>query len=441
MNHIYLCSLLSLLLISCASGCSGHATANAQDEPITAGPPLERVIVGKPARKILRLTTTQPGRVAAFEETPLYSKLAGYVDEVLVDIGDRVKKDQPLVRLWVPELVQEARLKESLVLQAISAIDQAKASLAATEASATAKTSQVAEAEAGLARAEAQLERWNAELARMTQLAASDSVTQRLVDETRNQHLAAAASRDEASAKIESARAELAHSRALVERATADVAAAEAELQVARADWERTRTMLGYAEIRAPYDGIVTARNVDTRHFVQPAGGANNAPLVAVACSDKVRVSVDLPELEAGFLNRGDAATVRVQALANREFSAGVARDAWSLHSMNRSLKAEVDLANDDGALRPGMYALVTIVLEEAPESLVLPASSILRDGDETYVMVVDAGVVRKRRIETGLRSGQEIQITSGLSPDDAVVLNRGESLADGQPVEVVPSK
>jgi HlyD family secretion protein len=434
-------SPLFLFLLACAAGCNRAATANQEDAAKSGGPALERVVVGKAAKKSLRLETTQPGRIEAFEETPLHSKLAGYVDRVLVDIGDHVKKDQPLVSLWVPELALEVRQKESLVRQSQAAIEQAKATLRATEAAAATKASQVTEAEAGLSRASAQLERWTAELARMTQLAENDSVTQRLVDETRNQFQSATAAREETAAKIKSAQAELVHSQALAARAAADVAAAEAQLAVARANLDLAQALLQYAEIKAPFDGVVTARNVDTRHFVQPGTGANSMPLIVVAQSDKLRVTVDVPEMEAGMLSAGDKAVVRVQSLGNREFTAPVTRDAWSLNASNRSLRAEVDLPNIEGALRPGMYASVTISLAETPESLVLPATAVLRDATGAYCMIVNEGIVHKRPLETGLRSGPEIEIKSGVSQEETIILVRGDSFAEGQKVEVLPAK
>jgi RND family efflux transporter MFP subunit len=429
-----------MALLAYSAGCGGSSTAKPNEESKSSGLPLERVLAGKPKVKTLRLETTQPARIVAFEETPLYSKLAGYVDQVLVDIGDRVTKDQVLVRLWVPELVEDYKQKEAVARQAAAAIEQAKASSRAAEAAVATRVSQVHEANAGVERAVADLTHAQAELNRISELAASDSVTQRLVDEARSQYQAATANRALAAAQVKTAEAELAHTEAMTEKSRADVSAAEAQLQVARVEVEKSQILLQYAEIKAPYNGIVTARNVDTRHFVQPAAGAGK-PLVVVASNDRVRVFVDVPELEAALLDRGDPAVVRVQALGKREFGHEITRDAWSLDETNRCLRAEIDLPNPDGVLRPGMYAAVTIRLAEAPDALVLPAAAVLRDAAGPYCMAVDGAVVKKRTLELGLRSGPEVAILSGVSVDDLVVLMRGDSLADGQAVEVLPAK
>jgi RND family efflux transporter MFP subunit len=436
-SHLW--SFVLLLPIPLIAGCSRPAVATQEGMAKSAGASLERVVTGKPTKKVLRLETTQPGRIEAFEATPLHSKLAGYVESVLVDIGDRVTKDQLLVKLAIPELAIELRQKAAAMRQVEAAIEQSLANLRASEAALVAKRSQAEEAAAGVARADAQLARWTAELARIESLAANDSVTRRLVDETRNQFEAAKATQSEAAAKVQSARADVAHAEALVERARTDVSAVRVQFEAAGLDYERTAALVAYTEIKAPYDGIVTARNIDTRHFVQPAG-AGAPPLVAVARIDKVRVFVDLPELEAGMLDRGDPAVVRVQSLGNREFPAEVTRDAWSLNESNRSLRVEIDLPNTDGALRPGMYATVMIRLATTEETLTLPTTAVLRDAEGAYCVTVNDGVVRKRRITTGLRSGAEIAIREGLEPGDVVVLVRGDGLADGQKVELVSS-
>ncbi len=230
----------------------------------------------------------------------------------------------------------------------------------------------------------------------------------------------------------------MSRSLALVAQAQADLAVAKAKAEVATADRDRSQAMLQYAEIKAPYDGIVTERHVDTRHFVQPAGGSAAMPLVTVSRSDQVRVFVDVPESEAPLLDKGDKAVVRVQAIGKREFTGAVTRDAWSLDAANRSLRTEVDLPNPDGVLRPGMYATVTILLAEKPDALVLPATALVQNGDQTSCMTVAGGAVKQCNVEVGLRSGQEVEIKSGLSADDMVVTVRGESLTAGQPVEVI---
>src|SRR5262249_44944520 len=148
----------------------------------------------------------------------------------------------------------------------------------------------VAEAEAGIERAGGEYERWHAEFARMTELASKGSVTEKLVDETQHQLRASDAAQQQAKAAVESARAALRAAQANVKKSTADTTAATARRQVAAANLARSKTMLAYTEIKAPFKGVVTQRNVNTGHYVHPVTGSAAEPLLVVEQTDKVRV-------------------------------------------------------------------------------------------------------------------------------------------------------
>ncbi len=424
------------------SGCDRAAPAQqagASSDSASARSSVERVTAGPPSRKTLTRYTTQPGWVEAFEQTPLYSKIAGYVEEIGVDIGDRVTKDQTLVRLWVPEMQQDVEQQLALVAQAEAEIAQADAALVAAKAAVRTATAQVKGAEAGVGRAKADLERWTAEYERLKELAARGSVTDKLVDETRQQWRAAEAAQVEVQAAIEAAQAALEESQAKIQTAEADQKAAAARLKVAQAYLARAQTMLQYREIKAPFDGVITERNVDTKHFVQPGSG-DAKPLVVVARTDAVRVFVEVPEREAELVRwgeDGDPATVTIQALGNRSFEAKVTRTSWSLDATNRTLRTEIDIQNEEGLLRPGMYATVRIRLDQRENVLALPIAALVQDGPEPYCCLVNQGKIEHRRLELGLRAENEVEILSGINETDTVVLVRPQSLTPNQPVEI----
>jgi RND family efflux transporter MFP subunit len=277
----------------------------------------------------------------------------------------------------------------------------------------------------------------------MQQLAANGSVTQKLEAESLNQFRAAEAAQQEAAAQVDSAEAALVEGQANVEKAEADQGAAAARLKVAQADLARARTMLAYGEIKAPFDGVVTTRNVDTGHYVQPAAGGMK-PLLTIARHDQVRVFVDVPEMEAPLVNageEGDAATVTVPSLAGQLFTAKVRRTSWSLDPGNRSLRVEVDLPNEEGLLRPGMYATVAILLDKQEHVFALPLTAIVREGRDAYCCTVESGKITRRKIELGLRSGNEVTVTAGLQGTETVVMTRADSLTPGQAVEVLAAQ
>src|SRR5262249_33189394 len=156
-----------------AAGCAGPTAAQTKGQD--AGPPPEVTTV-KPERKTIRRTTDQPGQVKAFEETPLFAKISGYVVEPKVDIGDEVEKDQLLAELSVPEMDEELRQKESLVAQAQADVKQAEANFEAAQAAVNTAKAKVKVSQAAIQRAEADVARWTSELKRIEELAAAKAI-------------------------------------------------------------------------------------------------------------------------------------------------------------------------------------------------------------------------------------------------------------------------
>lgn len=429
---------LPLLGVLAAAGC-GRPTV-AQTSPGEAGAAaaesVRNVTAGKLERKSLQRTTVQPGRVEAFEEAPLFAKVAGYVEEVAVDIGDRVQEGQVLARLFVPELHDDLSQREALVSQAEAEIHQAEAAVRSAEAGRATAQAAIRQAEAGAGRVNADHQRWQSEYARVKQLADSGSVTAKLADETLNQARAAEAALVEVAAQVESAKAGLVQSEADVEKARADLQTAQARLRVAQAQLGQAKTMLGYTEIRAPFDGIVTRRRIDKGHYVQPNGGVHS--LLVVARAEVVRVFVDVPELEAPLVDPGDTAVVAVQADGGRRIEGKVTRTSWTLDATNRSLQTEIDLPNEEGSLRPGMYATASILLDQREGALAIPVTALVREGDIAYCYCVRDGKVVRTPVSVGLRSGSEYEVLDGLRGDELVVLTHAESLRDGEPVQVI---
>jgi HlyD family secretion protein len=432
-------------LLLAQSGCHRQAAATPATSAAESSAALERVTVGKPVRKTLKLSTTQPGRIEAFEAAPLHPKLAGYVQSVLVDIGDTVEKDQLLIKLSIPEMLDEVKQMEALVAQADAEITQANAAVKAAEAALDVAHAQVAQAEAGVGRAAGEFQRWQAEHGRMTELASRGSVTQKLVDETLNQLRASDAARQEAAANVQSAQASSRAAQANVKKSEADAVAAGARQKVAAANLARAKTMLAYTEIKAPFKGVVTRRNVNTGHYVHPVTGGAAEPLLVVEQTDKVRVFVDVPEMESQLVDSGskpDSATVRVQSLGEKVIMGTVTRTSRSLDTRNRSLRVEIDLPNADGVLRPGMYANVDILLDNRDNVLSLPVTAIVREGGATDCCFVESGKINLKKVELGLRSGADVEVCSGLDADQMVVLARADSLKQDQPVEIIaPAK
>jgi RND family efflux transporter MFP subunit len=388
-------------------------------------------------RRTLTFVSTQPARIEAIEQTPIHSKLPGYVAEVLVDYGDTVAAGQPLARLSVPEMEVDVAQKRSLIDQAAAEVAQSQAKKKSAESAVVTAEAQVTQAEALIARNEADVERWQSEFARYEQLAAGGSVNKQLVDETRQKLRAAQSGRTEAEAGIAAAKAALEEAKSGVAAADADIVAAKARERVAHANLQHAQTLLAYAEIKAPFAGVVTKRGVDPGHYVQPAG-AGASPLLVVARTTVARIFVAVPELEAGYVDVGDDVTISVQSLRGAEFTGKVTRTSAVLDESSRSLLTIIDIDNSEGRLRPGTYATAKIKLDEHRDVLTLPSASVVRQDKEAFCYRLIDGNATKTMIQLGLRVGEDWEVVSGLSDGDMVALNKAASLKDGQQLDVL---
>lgn len=445
--------ILLLTAAALAAGCTNSPLA----APPKATPKQAIVSVVKPERKSLRRTVEQPGTVRAYEETPIFARLAGFVQKVHVDIGDQVRgpkydakgnevePGQLLAEVAIPEMIEEARQKEALVRQAEVEVEQAKKTLLTAEANILTATALVREAEAGLEKAQGNHDRWKSESERFARLFAQRVVDEQARDETLNQFRSAAAARKEAKARIASAQAGETKSRAGRDKAEVDVRVADARLQVVRAESARLQALLRYTKLRAPYDGVITRRRIDTGHFLQPAG--NNRPedaVFVVVRLDKVRVFVEVPETDAPLVKDGAEAKVAIQALKRGEFSGKVSRTSWALEPGARTLRTEIDLPNEERRLRPGMYAYARI-FARLPEGWVLPTAALAKQGDTVVCFQLANGKAVRTPVQTGRSDGDSIEVLKKQRPgssvwtdwtgEEEVAASQVANLTDGQPV------
>jgi HlyD family secretion protein len=425
-------ALVALALLN--AGCekpTGEAAARAG----TAGaPPVARVTTVAPEQTTIRRTSEQPGQIEAVEVTPINAKLVGYVRSIAVDIGDHVTKGQVMAELRVPEVEADLKRKRAMIDQAQAEKKQAEAAVEVSRAGLASAEAKVAEVQAGVQRSDADVARWRLEFARIDQLFRERAQTGSLLDETRNKLKGAEATQEEVRAQVRSAEAALAEAKALLDKALSDVQAAIARVEVARFDAEQAEAMENYTKLAAPYDGVVTRRGIDTGQLTTP--GATGEPLFVVARSEVVTIAVGVPETDAPFVNTGDVALVRAPALVGRTFEGKVTRTSWALDSATRTLRAEIDLPNPDGVLRPGLYVYVAIVVEEHKDVLTLPSTAVFKDGEKALCVAVSGGRAHRKEIKVGLSDGKRTEVLSGLEEGERIVEANAASLADGQPVE-----
>jgi HlyD family secretion protein len=416
MNRIW---LTLLLLPSLACGCSDPKPPPAS--PIDLDPAVK--MVHAQPRNIMR-TVEQPGVIGAYERTALYAKVSGFVEKWHVDIGDRVTKGATVVRLTAPELLEQHRQMQAEVVLDKALVDQSNKQHLVAQRNVTAATEEVAQARADVKRYEADVRRWKSEVKRLTTLVGERVVDQQVLDETRRQLESSEALLEASQVLVRTRDAQRLAADATQERTKVDISAAEARVKVAEANERRLAALVDYLTINAPYDAIVSARNVNSGDFVLPASGdptqgvfslgvssSNATPLYVLNRIDPVLFIIGVPEADAAYVAPGSRARVRVPALANNEFEAQVTRTSWALNPTSRTLQAQVELPNPKGKFKPGMYAYGSVIIERS-EVRALPVSAVTQIGNQTYCYLAVNGKAVRTPVQTGVSDGSWVEVT-----------------------------
>jgi len=438
-------AIIAVLAVTILAGCGRRV------EPTTPGadatPAATKVHLVRPEWKSVARVVQQPGTVAAYEETQLHARVAGYISKIHVDIGQRVtgprhdaqgKETAPgqiLAEISVPELEQETKQKQALTLEAEAEVEQAKKAVTSAEAA-------IAIAEAAVIEARAQRDRWSSESKRVAKLVEGGTLDVQTRDETINQAKAT-------EARVLASEAAVRKAKADRDKMQADVRAAEAHVGVAKADALRAQAMLAYSKIRAPYDGIVTIRKVHTGNLVQPSGGKGEW-LFSVARLDPVRVVMAVPEVDAELVEEGAKVALDIRAAQRTPLRGSVSRVSWSLDQGARTLRTEIDMPNKDGRLRPGMYAYAKIE-SQCPGCWTLPASAVVKQGDAMVCFVVADGKAARTPVQLGRSDGILVEVLkwqSTASPaawqdwtGKELVADPAAGLSDGQTVHVTTAQ
>ena len=351
-------------------------------------------------RETIATSLSIAGQFIPYQNVELHAKVAGYIKNIYVDIGDRVHTGEVLAVLEIPELVAQ--------------VDEAKAEVHHAE-------EEIQRAQSEVLRAEADNVALHANAARLVN---TDKVRPGLIAQ---QELDDATAKDRAS-------------QARVDAAKSSLGAAKQQLAVAQADQQHYAALSNYSRIIAPYEGVVTWRFSDTGALVQ-AGTSNTSglPVVTIAQVDLLRLRIPVPESIAAKVKVGDSADVHVQA-TGEHFTGKVTRFTDSLDTSTRTMQVEIDVPNPDYHLQPGMYANVTLSAASRPNALTVPIEALQRsDNNQTTVLVLDAqNRVQSRQVQVGVESSNHVEILAGLTEGERVIVG---NLGRYQPGEVVRPK
>jgi RND family efflux transporter MFP subunit len=384
-------TLCAVTLVSGAVGCAR------QDARAEARPEAPTVAVAPVTRGDLSQALTIAAEFRAYQEIDLHAKVAGYVQNINVDVGDHVREGQLLAVLEVPELLDEEQQDQASITRAAEEVNRAQADL---------QRAQSAHDVAHLS---------------STRLAEAAKERPKLIAQ---QDLDDATGRDrEAEAQIATA--------------TAALAAARGQLQFAKANADKTRTLVGYTHITAPFTGVITHRYADKGAMIQAGTSSQTQtmPLVKLSQVDRLRLDIAVPESAVPQVRLEAPVTVRVPVM-NRTFPGTVARFADRLDTDTRTMLVEVDVPNPTGELKPGMMAEANLSLEQARGVLSVPVQALDPTAKPPIVMVVTRDhTIDPRTVTLGLQTAERVAVTGQLAEGDLVVVGAHDQLHRGETV------
>jgi RND family efflux transporter MFP subunit len=342
------------------------------------------VRVEQVTQRLGMMHVTLPATTLGFVDANIYGRASGYVLKRYVDIGDHVKKGQPLAEITAPEV-------EDQVAQYLASWQAAQAT-----------------------------QRQNA-----AQRASTD-LTSRRISILANDGWA---TKEQGDTDWYSFQAQKHATTA------AEYNAAATEQQLKYYDQQKL-----YQQVLAPFDGVITQRNIDVGSLIT-ADATGGTAMFAMTQSDVIRVWVYVPQDAAFGVKPGVEAVIRVPDMPNLTFHGKVTRIADALQPGTRTLLTEVDVTNPDDKLQPGVYCTVELKIPRQSPALIVPASAIIFDQNGMQVAVVENGVARLNKIAITADYGTEVEVNAGVKSGDRVILQPPVNLADGDKVQISPDQ
>jgi RND family efflux transporter MFP subunit len=394
--------LLLFAAVCLLSACSRHPPVQASDSKAADVP---TVAVTKATPEDLSHGLVMTAEFRPYQEVDVMAKVAGFVKEINVDVGDRVQKGQLLATLEIPEMQDDLKRADAATIRARAEVTRAR--------------DEERRAESAHAMAHLSYQRLFAVSEKKPGL-----VAQQEIDESHSRDLVA-------EAQVASAKSAL--------------AASQEQVNVNSADTQKVRTLMDYTRVTAPFEGVVTRRYADTGSMIQ-AGTASQTqamPVIKLSQNNRLRLILPVPESAVPSVHIGQQVEVKVPTL-NRTFPGKVERFAGKVALSTRTMDTEVDVLNPSLLLMPGMYAEVNLTLDRRNKVLAVPVMAVDLDANADapggvlsgQVMIVTPNNrVERRKVTIGLETSSVVEIRSGLNEGDSVVLSGRSTLQPGQEV------
>jgi RND family efflux transporter MFP subunit len=208
-----------------------------------------------------------------------------------------------------------------------------------------------------------------------------------------------------------------------------------AQLEAVRASLREVTSINDYLQIRAPFSGVISARNVNTGAYVGSAGKGAEQPMFTLQEQRRLRLSVAVPEAFSSYLKQGDEVSFRVRSMPSRLFKAKVQRQAGALDQRLRAERMEMDVQNDNKELLPGMVAEILLNLNGSDSSFAVPKTALVSSAEGTYVIRVVNGKAQRVAVHRGRDNGDAIEIAGDISDGDVILAEGSEEVRDGSAV------
>lgn len=417
---------LSLMLAALlAPGCarSGSSGDGSEEEQVRI-PVMVASAVVEPMSD--RVTVT--GSIRAQQEAAIQPQISAEVLEVKVREGDLVRAGQVLLTLERTQLESQARQARAGVAAAQARLEASRSRLEILEQGA--REEERAIARSRLEQAESALRMAAADLQRMQGLFEQGAISKQQLDAAQTSFDVARTNRDSARQSLELT--EKGPRAAEIEAARRDMEAGAAGLEQARAARAQAEELLSYTVIRSPIAGVVYERNIEPGELASTGG---QTPLLRVADPSSVYYEATVSERMAPKVCPGQRVELSVQVNGARTLRGEVLRIVPVANPASRDFLVRIGISGNTEAVRAGVFARGSIVVEERTEAVLIPKDALVDREDRILVYVVSGGVARERQVQVGLTDRTRAEIISGLEAGETVVVVGAQGLADGDPV------
>jgi len=226
-----------------------------------------------------------------------------------------------------------------------------------------------------------------------------------------------------------------------LEQAEAKMRSDSANVEAAKSAYRVITANLDYLQIRAPFDGVITVRNINLGAYVGPAGGSGNLPLFVIEDHKRLRLVISVPENYTGGLHDGSEVTFNVKALQGEKFTAPVKRLAGALDQKLRSERLEVDVINKDNRLLPNMYADVNVPIPARDSAYIVPKTAVVASTERVFVIRIVNNRAEWVDVQKGLESGDNVEVHGDIKAGDQIVKAASEEIRNGSPVRTDAGK